>query len=376
MGKNKWRVRVSGGNDPVTGKRIRLSKVVHGTKKDAVAERTRLQIEVGDVDRATKDMTVAQFFEEVYMPWYKDHVRKTSYVAAESKLNAHVLPNIGHIQMSKLSSYTVESFIDSIEGTCAPNSVFVFLKGAWKKAYSWGLVSRNIFDKLTAPKKEYGDKLVADEALSAMIIGALYDEYIEPVFLLELSCGLRYSEAIALDWEDIDFRTGKVSITKTYQYVSREGAQFFDTKNKRSVRSVTIPKSVLDRLLEIRTEGGVIRFGPLCKGRYGDERMAPTTFRAHYKKIYAEKLPDQPYITPKNLRHSHATILLKQGVDIKTIADRLGHSNVSTTTKFYLQPVEALDEEASSIFDSAIKIAGPNKEPEPSIVMFEPAKEA
>ena len=376
LGKNRWRVRVSGGNDPVTGKRIRLSKVVHGTKKDAIAERTRMQIEVGDVDRATKGMTVAEYFDEVYMPWYKTKVRKTSYIAAESKLRVHVIPSIGHIPLAKLSAYTTETWIEGVEGKAAPYGVFTFMKSAYKQAFNWGMVPRNIFDKLTPPKKECGEKIVANAELAAMIIEAMHDEYIEPIFLLEVSCGLRYSEAVALDWEDIDFRTGKVSIHRSYQHVNGEGAQFFDTKNSRSVRKVSVPKGVLDRLLEIRCAGGKVRFGPLCEGRYEGSRMAPVTFRQQYKRIYAEKLPDQPYITPRNLRHTHATILLKEKVDLKTIADRLGHANVATTTKFYIQPVEELDVEASDIFDSAIKVAKPHEESEANVIEFRPAQEA
>lgn len=79
LGKNKWRVRASGGNDPATGKRIRLTKTVHGTKKDAIAERTRMRIEVGQMDSANKDMTVAQYFEDVFIPWEKARVRPTTY---------------------------------------------------------------------------------------------------------------------------------------------------------------------------------------------------------------------------------------------------------------------------------------------------------
>lgn len=375
LGKNRWRVRVSGGNDPVTGKRIRLSKVVHGTKKDAIAERTRMQIEVGDVDRATKGMTVAQYMEDVYLPWYKETWRANSYVQTKSIYESTMKQTIGHIQLSKLSAYTVETFIKSIDGKCYPNNVYNMLKAAWKKAYAWGLVQKNIFDKLEAPKKEVGPKTVADPELAMLIIAAMVGDPIEPAFLLELGCGLRFSEALGVDWEDIDFREGKVHIHRTWQQVNGMGPQWTEPKTKKSTRFVSIPSSVLARLLEIRCEGGVMRFGPLCTGIKEHGRMAPSTFRQRYKAAYLKKLPNQPYVTPRNLRHTHATILLREKVDIKTIADRLGHSDVKTTMKFYLQPVEELDVEASSIFDSAITVASPQREPD-NIIEIRPVKEA
>ena len=378
LGKDRWRVRVSGGNDPVTGKRIRLTRTVHGTKKDAIAERTRMQIEVGDMDRATKDVTVAQFLQDIYLPYQEQNVRKTSYKAEEWRIRKYVLPGIGHVKMSKLSPYVVETWLGTIESSFTRYDAYRIMRYSFKLACKWGIVTRNVLDKVDPPAVEYNEKVVADAELASMIIAAMYGEPIEPIFLLEIGCGLRLSEALALDWEDIDYQRGKVSIHRTYQYVPHEGCQFFDVKTKKSKRTVNIPKSILERIKELRMEGGIMRFGPLCHGLKEDnanERITPQGYRHKYSRVYAEKLPGEQYITLRNLRHTHATILLTEKVDIKTIADRLGHSNVKTTMNFYLQHVEKLDDEASNVFDDAIRFAKPRKEPE-NIVQLPPAKEA
>lgn len=379
LDKDRWRIRVSGGADPVTGKRIRLSKTIRGTKKDAIAERTRMQIEVGDVDRAAKDMTVAQYLEDVFLPYQEQNVRRQSYVAYKWRIKKHITPTLGHIPLGKLSPYTVEMWIKNLESTNLRHDMFKLLRRSYNLAYRWGLIHKNIFDKLEAPPREYEDKTVADAELAAMIIAAMYGEKIEPIFLLELSCGLRMSEALAIDWEDIDFRTGTVNISRSYHYVQGEGCRFADVKTKRSKRKVAIPKSVLERLLEIRTEGGTVRFGPLCYGFYrknAHERVSPGAYRHQYERIYKSKLPNEQYITLRNLRHTHATILLTQGVDIKTIADRLGHTDPRTTMRCYLQHVEELDEGASSAFDDAIRVARPAPPPERNVVEFKQVKEA
>lgn len=375
LGKNRWRVRVSGGNDPVTGKRIRLSKVVHGTKKDAIAERTRMQIEVGDVDRATRDMTVAQFIEDVFLPWEKQRVRKTTYYRIQNQMHKRIIPELGNIKLSKLSSYTIETWVNGISSASIRLTVFKLLRQAITQACNWGMITKNPFDKLKNPEYRPKEKTVADADLGGIILKTLMGSRIEAPILLMLSCGMRPSEALALNWEDIDFKTGKVHVCRTFHVVIGEEPQFFDPKTTRSDRIVTIPKGTLERLFEIRCEGGVIRFGPLAIGDDG-ERMKPDSFAYRYKKYYLKHLPDQPYVTMRNLRHSHATILLTQGVDIKTIADRLGHSNVNITARFYLQRVEELDEKASVAFDSAIKITSPVDKKEPVIIDIAPAKEA
>lgn len=375
LGKNRWRVRVSGGNDPVTGKRIRLSKVVHGTKKDAIAERTRMQLEVGDVTSATKDMTLAQYLDEVYLPWKKNRVRETTYERVERVVRKHIIAELGHIKLSKLSSYTVETWVKDIKSEAVRKTTFKIFQQAVTQAYKWDIVQKNVFDKLDSPAYSPKEKTVADADLGGVILDMLMGTRIEAPILLQLSCGLRVSEAMAIDWEEIDFKTGKVNIWRNYQNVIGGEAKFFEPKTKNSKRTVTIPKGALARLLEIRCADGVMRFGALAVGDDG-ERMKPDSLRYRYKALYERKLPDQPYITLKNLRHSHATILLTQGVDLKTIADRLGHANIKTTAKSYLQHVDELDERASEAFDLAVKVATVRNDPDPVIVDFKQAKEA
>ena len=106
------------------------------------------------------------------------------------------------------------------------------------------------------------------------------------------------------------------------------------------------------------------------------ERMSPQAVSCRYKKLYDAELPGQPYIQPKNLRHSHAMILLEQDVDIKVIADRLGHADVSTTARYYLQPAGELDARASMAFDAAFAVARPSSGDEGNVSDIRVRKEA
>ena len=123
------------------------------------------------------------------------------------------------------------------------------------------------------------------------------------------------------------------------------------------------------------TAGGVIRSGAVCVNEKG-ERMSPQAVSCRYKKLYDRELPGQPYIQPKNLRHSHAMILLEQDVDIKVIADRLGHADVSTTARYYLQPAGELDARASMAFDAAFAVARQSSGDEGNVSEIRVRKEA
>lgn len=233
---------------------------------------------------------------------------------------------MGGIHINKLSAYSTKQ----LPTPSLQYEMFRLFKQTYVQAYKWEIVHKNIFDKIDSPKRPpTGKKVVADAELAGLIIAAMHGERVEPIFPLEISCGMRLPEAAAIDWEDIDFRTGKIAISKSYHHVNHEGPQFFDPKTEPSHRTVSIPKNALARLLEIRCEGGVMRFGLLCLGNDGD-RINLYEYRRYYKLTYKAKLPDQPYITPQNLRHTHATILLASKTDLKTIADRLGHANIGT----------------------------------------------
>ena len=135
---------------------------------------------------------------------------------------------------------------------------YEIVRQAVGQAYRWEILHKNIFDRLSAPSYSPGTKVVADAELAKMILGMVYGEPIEPAVLLQISCGLRLSEAVALDWDDIDLRAGSVSIAKSYQRVPGQGAMMLPTKTDRSTRTVAIPGFAMARLKEVRTAGGEI----------------------------------------------------------------------------------------------------------------------
>lgn len=171
--------------------------------------------------------------------------------------------------------------------------------------------------------------------------------------LLSLYLGLRLGEVCALQWEDIDFQTGTVRITKTLQRVKN-----FD-KSKKAKTKIIIgtPKSVKSRrslplpfflltmlkMYQGRPDAFILTGTPLC---YIEPRQYENIFKSYLKELS---------IRPVNyhaLRHTFATRAVEKGVDIKTLSELLGHSSVSITLQLYVHP--SMKDKAKSVE----KIAG------------------
>lgn len=157
------------------------------------------------------------------------------------------------------------------------------------------------------------------------------------LILLMLKTGLRFAEALGLTPEDFNFQNQTITINKTWDYKGLEGGKFTETKNLSSMRTISLDWQM------------VIQFSNLIK----DLPKSKPIFVEEGKKIYNStvnhilerhcKNAGITVITVHGLRHTHASLLLLNGVSIASVAKRLGHSNMTTTQKTYLHIVEELE---------------------------------
>ena len=157
------------------------------------------------------------------------------------------------------------------------------------------------------------------------------------LILLMLKTGLRFAEALGLTPEDFNFQNQTITMNKTWDYKGLEGGKFTETKNLSSMRTISLDWQM------------VIQFSNLIK----DLPKSKPIFVEEGKKIYNStvnhilerhcKNAGITVITVHGLRHTHASLLLLNGVSIASVAKRLGHSNMTTTQKTYLHIVEELE---------------------------------
>lgn len=343
LGKNRWLVRVSAGYDKATGKRIRKSKTVRGTKKDARKAMNALLSQYG---APGSSVTLSDFVDNVYMPWHrKVYTRRDSTQKLEYTLS-RVIEALGDYELSELTRPVLVRWCQT-----APDWQSDKLRAVLNKAVEWEYVDRNHMPRREKSGTSPDKKRITAEQL-ADVLDAVRDTSIEPGVLLQACCGLRMAEALAVDWADIDFERGTVHVKKTWHYVKGDG-WMEDTKNANSKGHVAIPASVLKRLKEIRTQGGVIRKGALMPTANGTSRMIPNTYRKVWKRV-AQPVLGEDYIPPKNLRHTHGSILFDEGVSVDFISKRLRHSSTRITERHYVNPDSTADDTSAAVFDGVI----------------------
>ena len=178
--------------------------------------------------------------------------------------------------------------------------------------------------------------------------------------ILAITGGLRRGEILALKWQDVDFESGRAVICRSLEQ-TREGLRFKLPKTDRGRRTVVLPSFTLDALRAHRIEQAKQRLslGPayqdndlICPREEGSPwppDMLSTAFAALVRRS------DLSHVRLHDLRHTHATQLLKQGVHPKIVSERLGHSNIGITLDTYSHVLPGMQEDAVIAFDTALR---------------------
>ncbi len=145
--------------------------------------------------------------------------------------------------------------------------------------------------------------------------------------------GLRFAEALALTPKDFDFTKQLLNINKTWNYRSTTGG-FQPTKNSSSVRKVQIDWQLAIQFAKM------ISNTPVDKPIFVNQRIFNSTVNKRLELLC--KNANIPIITVHGLRHTHASLLLFAGVSIASVAQRLGHANITTTQSTYLHIIQEL----------------------------------
>ena len=155
----------------------------------------------------------------------------------------------------------------------------------------------------------------------------------EWLILLIAKTGLRFSEAIALTPNDFDFKKQTLTVNKTWNY--KEDGGFTLTKNKSSIRKIQIDWMLSSQFYNLTIS--LPKDKPIfVKGKIYNSTVNNCLYR------YCKKI-NIPLITIHGLRHTHASLLLFEGVSIASVAKRLGHSSMNTTEKTYLHIIKELE---------------------------------
>lgn len=350
-GPGKARVELQSGYDPITGKPRRMSRTVHGNDADVERALAQMLLEIGRLPSGGK-LTVQQYLDDIYKPALATRVRKNTQAGYESKLDLHVTPTLGQVQLANLEPFMLDRWrnklVSDMSGRSALN-VYRAFNTALNRAVRWRLLNTNPLHQVDPPRARVRDLevLTAKEAMA--YLDAFQGHVLEPLIIVAIATGLRPCELYALTWADIDLAQGEVRVHRGLH--QRKGDCWFaPTKSDRSDRTVSLPDWASALLKPLRG------LGPLVTHPQGFEgHMRPSVVSNRYRRhLKAKKLT---YLPLRDLRHTHATLMLEAGVDLVVLSRRLGHSTVAITDQYYLRPRRSADKAAADAFGKLL--AGP-----------------
>lgn len=222
-------------------------------------------------------------------------------------------------------------------------------------AVQWQCLLKNPAERVKPPKVDKKEVDHFDEDMIEYMLSLLDDEplkYKAMVYLAVYS-GSRLGEVSGLEWSDVDFEKNHLQICRASQYLPGKGIFTKDPKNESSKRVIAMPVLVMDILKQYKAwqNGERLKCGDRWEDhdrlftKWNGQPIFPTTPSTWYREFRRRhKLPDVKF---HGLRHTNASLLIGQGVDVQTVATRLGHTKATTTTSIYSHFLKRPDQEAA-----------------------------
>ena len=361
--------------------------VLAKTKKGCLEKLQKLKEECGGLkpEKVRPEMPFGVWLTYWYENHSKPKIRPTTQETYESRIRLHIIPEIGSIPLNKLTQNDLQQFYGRLKKSGRKRFTDKYGEGlsdrmvrmchatcrsALEKAVQDGLIRVNpaIGCKLP-PKKAREMQVLTREELQRFLIQAKFEGYYE-VFLLDLATGLRRGELMALQWDDLNFKTGVLNVNKQV-YDVRGQLQISAPKTKNSIRKIVLPPAVVAVLREYKkTVDSRWMFPSPVKE---DCPITPGVVRRRLQLILEHA--GCKHVRFHDLRHTFATLALENGMDVKTLSAMLGHVSAVTTLDIYTHITGDMQRAAAASIDRSIGKAEPREEVEPErkgIVDFRP----
>lgn len=347
------------------GKPHNRAKLVYGLAEAKQAEQNLLE-EVGKEKPATARMTVQQLYDE-YILAKENEVRYSSLVKIKNCITKGVLPTLSDKQIAKLTVKQMQEWKNETAKIGFAQTTLRNYYGEFRQmlnyAVKMGYIPKNPLtiignfkesfelkpkDKIQYYTAEQFIKFITKAKKAAQEKGTINEWSYYVFFNIAFYTGARKGEIYALKWSDIDGNIMHIRRSIAQKY--GKGNIETPPKNKSSYRDLQIPAPLMEILLEqkerqLQDENFTEEYR-ICGGIDCIRDSTVTNKNVEY----ANKA-GLPHIRVHDFRHTHATLLVNEGINIQEIARRLGHSNVEITWNTYSHLYPREEERAVNILD-------------------------
>lgn len=372
LSNGKWEVTIDLGRDPSTGKRMRKFKSGFKTKKEAISYANSFSVDIANGLNVIDNKILLKDF---IMSWYNDYKIKTlslnTRMRYEGSLNNYIIPYLGEIELYKVNTATIQQFYNNlINQELKPNTVkkiIEVLRGCFIYAKKLNLI--NVLPTDIEKVPEVAPKVVVwEEYQLKYFLNQIKNKWLYLSCLIISLTGLRVGELCGLRWENVDLEEGIIHV-KEQVLNDKKNHTLVHTKilkTNTAFRSISIPKLLIDILQNIKDNNYNSDFVVLDRNNnMCNPRNVSMDFTKNVHK-YKDPLEDKikksqnevinymqlPQISIHGLRHTHATILLLKGENVKVISDRLGHKSVKITLDTYSHVLPSMKKQTADLLDN------------------------
>lgn len=283
----------------------------------------------------------------------------------EQFVRVHFVPALGKTQLAKLSAQAVQQLYTGklAEGSAASTvrQMHVVLHEALDMALRHGLVARNVTDHVDKPKVSRQEMRVWEPSQVRTFLEVVQGERLAALYRLALATGLRQGELLGLCWRNVDLDDGILQVQTNLQKIKDQGHQLRNPKTHRSRRKIRLTSSDVAALRAHRVHQleERVALGPSWQEQdlvFPDEAGRPlSNYRLYRQFLSLVKRADVPLIRFHDLRHTAATLLLLQGINVKVVSEMLGHSSIAITLDLYGHVLPDMQQQAADAMERILR---------------------
>jgi integrase len=356
-----WELRVDAGTDPITGKRKQTSVTFRGPSRAA----DQALRDLVDEQAPSRSDGVGANFGQLLDQWLEECERMdlspTTIRNYRSQVERTIRPTLGKVTLSRLTAKNLDALYGAMKDAGkSPKTIrnhHAIIATALHQGVRWGWVRTNVAEMAKPPRVSQSRVTAPSlEIVRDVIEGAeRRDPRLAPLLMLAALTGMRRGELCALRWSDVDLNVGTIDVTKSL-VVAPGGLVEKSTKTNRGrlVALDPVGVAVLTRHRS-RAEHWIAEAGselPADAFVFSPFPEGTTPFRPDNVTSFFIRVRNEvgaPTVRLHDLRHFTATQLIGAGVDVRTVAGRLGHSDPSVTLRVYSHALEERDRAAASI---------------------------
>ena len=357
-GKKKWQIVLELGTDPLTGKRKRKTKIVNTTKTKAKDIMHKLAAKYeNDNYNIANDMTLKKYLQKWYKEYCLNNLAAKTYNDYKNVIDKHLIPALGKLKLNEIKPHHIIKYQTNkldhgrlrdgsgLSKRSVQKHHRILSKALTDAEVTYQFIDSNPCRSVKAPNPDKPEINPFTKDDMQKIFNFIDEYYLYSIIYVDRETGLRRGEILALKWEDISFEKQEIYIQRSVEEIPGEGLNFKKPKNDSSYRNIYVKDGVVDILKKIKKHHLKTSHTDNLIFTYPDgTKIRPDYITKKFKKILRKiNLGEHRF---HDLRHTHATELLKAGVHPKIVQERLGHSKIETTLNVYSHVIPSMQKGA------------------------------